>query len=141
MKIYLAYAGGYSDRHVVGAYSTREKAEAMARAQGGGYVPEFEVDPDTPVIPEGMAVYEVVMNTEGDTKSVNILALDYMTGDPGEHEPYGDDKHVAFTMWARDPAHAVKIANEKRTRLIATGEWSTDWELWRTNLDKKESLP
>lgn len=28
------------------------------------------------------------------------------------------------TIWAKDADHAVKIANEHRTRMIASGEWN-----------------
>jgi hypothetical protein len=29
-------------------------------------------------------------------------------------------------IWAKDETHAIKIANEHRTRMIASGEWPHD---------------
>jgi hypothetical protein len=39
---------------------------------------------------------------------------------------YADSEvFLVCLTWARDLDHAVKIANEKRSRMIATGEWET----------------
>jgi hypothetical protein len=48
-----------------------------------------------------------------------------------EARPYGDGVRVSFDVWAKDESHAVKIANERRVQLIASGQWEADWEAWR----------
>ena len=53
-------------------------------------------------------------------------------------QPRHDKKHVIFLMWAKDEIHAVKIANEHRTQLIATNKWNTDWECWYKSKTKQK---
>jgi hypothetical protein len=36
-----------------------------------------------------------------------------------------------FYMWAKDELHAVKIANERRIRLIESNSWDVDWDKWK----------
>lgn len=78
----------------------------------------------------GMFWYSVRMDRNGDTRAVEIENGCYTHAD--EWRPYGDDETVSFDMWATDEKHAVKIANERRAMIVASGEWTTDWSQWRT---------
>ncbi len=46
---------------------------------------------------------------------------------------------LALKCWARDPEHAIKIANDRRLALIASGEWTTDFQQWLNLLYRKAS--
>lgn len=128
MKLFQVDDGDYSDYHVCGIFSTREKAEhAKKFYQADRDISEIEVDA-LPPHPKGMFWHSVQMNREGNTFAVKIENGKY--SHDREWAPYGDDETVIFDMWARDEKHAVKIANERRVRLIADNEWTSNWEEW-----------
>jgi len=129
MKLYMVTDGDYSDYRVEGIYSTREKAEYAKRLfHALNDIEEIELD-DIPDHPRGMLYYVVIMDKEGNTEEVSVR--DCRDQWEEEWRPYDDNKHVAFCMWAKDAQHAVKIANERRIRLIESGEWNTSWNTWR----------
>ena len=133
--IYIVTDGDYSDYHVVGVYSTEETAERARAIYNASGVEEYELD-DLPDAPPGMVRWRVRMDRDGNTDFVDRIsggcanddALDWSPGWLSGREPI---PCVKYEMWAVDEAHAVKIANERRTRLIADGQWTTDWAEWR----------
>lgn len=117
--VYIVTAGEYSDYHIVACFLTREAARKAFPDTGYYYIEKhrlFDVEPRWPV-------YEVYMTKEGET---------FRIYDRGK---YGDDCTLKlktdtnltfarkFTMRARSITHAVKIANERRVKSIAQGEW------------------
>lgn len=137
--IYLVSKGSYSDYHVCGVYSTREKADHAQKLFGDeAGIEVYDLD-DVPDAPPGLFRYSVTMSKSGDRARVCLVCV---SGDvdpasvefiPKFHswsEPC--EAHAAdFRVWARDDEHAVKIANEKRTQMIAEGRWPTEgWEGW-----------
>lgn len=128
MNIFLVTDGDYSDYHVEGVYSTRKNAELAQKLFASDNIEEYEVD-DFGNAPAGMFWYEVEMDKEGNARDAKIHNAKCTIED--EWRPYGDNKVVTFYMWAKDEKHAVKIANERRIRLIESNAWTTDWNAWR----------
>lgn len=112
---YVVTTGEYSSYSIRGVYSTREKADYAARLYGGD-VEEYEIDA-LPDHPEGMVNIYVFMEKDGKART--------MHQDPDtEIRPpsfYKGELHVS--TWAKDEAHAIKIANEIRGQKIALNEW------------------
>ena len=130
MKIFLVTDGEYSDYHVKGAFSTKEKAEEAIILYSAGNIEEREID-EFPPHPKGMLPYCVQMDIDGNSlvKRKNSQGFEFYEKD--KWRPYGNNVDVCFYMWAKDEQHAVKIANERRTELIATNEWNVNLKTWR----------
>lgn len=121
-KVFLVSQGDYSDYHIVAAFSTHEKAERhMALMPANDWyskarLEEMELD-TTPDVPVGHKVFEIVMDEDGAVVSKS------------QHEPeslgfhFRDKRYGCFRVTATDLRHAVKIANEKRTQLLAFNQW------------------
>lgn len=122
---YVVTAGGYSDYHICGVYSNREKAEYAAQLFRGG-VEEFEID-SYPEHPHGMLRFFVRMKHGGES----MVGQSDPTGEecsPYEAHRFSADywtgvQELWMHVWAKDEQHAVKIANEKRGQLIAGDQW------------------
>lgn len=147
MTIYIVTNGSYSDYHICAVFSSREKADEAKVLLTGAYdearVEEYEVDDfNFPEMPKGMLPYGVVMLKDGtvkETRRESVESIDDANRKFG-WEPYSsDDKSgVFFSVWAKDEKHAVKIANERRTMLIANNEWTENFEEWLKKYFKKE---
>lgn len=135
-KIYAVNAGSYSDYRVVALFSTPELAqEFMAAVPDFNYndVEEFELNPDTAdLIRRGYSLWSVHMLRNGDTERVYQEDLNsYGVLDVGHriwrrtpaHMPSVPDI-LRSTVWAKTEDAAVKIVNEHRVQMIASGEWS-----------------
>ena len=128
MKVYLVTDGSYSDYHLCCVCSSKEKADHAKKFYAAtNDIEEYELDA-LPDHPQGMFWYSVRMDRNGDTHAVEIENGDYTHAD--EWRPYGDNETVSFDMWATDEKHAVKIANERRAMIVASGEWTTNWDQW-----------
>lgn len=130
-KIYIITCGQYSDYHIVGIYDDKELAEERLPLYDAKYryadIKEYELNPQVDH-PKGLLPYSVKMDIEGNAKAERE-SIACFSG--REWEPYGDNKSVSFEMWAKDEAHAIKIANERRVQLIANNQWMTDFNEWR----------
>jgi|JI10StandDraft_1071094.scaffolds.fasta_scaffold1460494_1 hypothetical protein len=138
-KIYAVNSGSYSDYRVVALFSTPERAqEFMAAVPDSDYngVEEFELNPDTAdLIKRGYSLWLVHMLRDGNTERVEQLKLSlYGVDDVGHHiwrrtqapayKSRGIPDCLTSTVWAKSEEAAVKIVNEYRARMIASGEWS-----------------
>ena len=124
-KMYVLTVGEYSDYRVLGVFSSPELAEevyAKRKDIGRDYchsVEEYFLNND-PNAPEGMKPCSVIMRRDGSVTNIQI--------NPDGSSTY-EDQFISekidrrFYMWARDDKHAVKIANERRTKMIAENQW------------------
>jgi hypothetical protein len=129
MKTYVITAGCYSDYHILAICSTKEKAEAAAFAFGNAAtVTEWEMD-KVPNFPPGMSLWLVEMTRKGTVLRCSSLEAELTDTTTLKWEFYKNN--FFFECCARDEKHAIKIANEKRTELIATGqERNPQFSLW-----------
>lgn len=138
-KIYAVNSGLYSDYHVVALFTTIELAqEFMAAVPDDGYNPvdEFDLNPNAAdLIKRGYSLWGVRMLRNGDTEKVDRQDLSpYEVGNVGHRiwrrtqAPAYKDKGIpdclTSTVWAKSAKAAIKITNEIRARMIASGEWS-----------------
>ena len=139
-KVYLVTSGSYSDYSVVGVFSSRENAvEFMSRVGEGDYnnwndVDEMDLDATLPQIRAGLTPWFVEMHRDGKTDRIERKELsDYGSTSEGAgiwrrsqapaFRGQGLDDLLHANVFASSAEHAVKIANEYRTQMIANGEW------------------
>jgi hypothetical protein len=135
-KVWAVEDGCYSDYRVVGVFSTKKNALVIAHALelDNDSVHEWSIDPALKELNKGYWQYQVLMLSNGKTEMVDRRhgkLYDVMLPKPFVWErskaPLYKDTGVPdvldATVWARNNKHAVKIANEIRTRMIARGEW------------------
>lgn len=124
MNIYVVTTGEYSDYRVRGVYSTEEKARAAALFFAGNDVDTWVLDAMPPSdCPEGFFAYQVQMDSEGNSTVSRENSSEQLRWPGGSS--LGGRRHMVFSVYGRDKTHAVKIASEKRIRLIAEGLWVT----------------
>lgn len=116
MKIYIVTSGSYSDYSINAVFSSRKKAEAAIELlQEDAEIEEWTVD----AIPsDGRLPYWVRMHSDGNVESVSREHSFYMMRDaPRITRIAGGGQYGGMYnchVYARDEAHAVKIASEKR---------------------------
>lgn len=132
--IYVVTDGDYSDYHIKCVCSTKESAEKAIEQYCCGSIEEFELD-SFPRLPQGLWAYQIKMDIAGNVESVEQISVEqeYTLRDDRQGEPYGDkeNKWYCYSALAEDAAHAVKIANERRTQLKAEGKIPITWDEWR----------
>jgi len=155
MNIFMVTTGSYSDYSVVGVCSTMEKAEELKKLTAADNDIEEIILDKFPDHPTGHYWYQVTMDGRGNTTRVSTedcISINNKTNHE-EWGPYGGGCHcpicchhlgnnqfplslnesMIFNMWAKNEEHAIKIANERRIRLIETNSWGFDWEDWKEN--------
>jgi hypothetical protein len=138
MNVYLVSKGSYSDFRIVAAYTDQEvakKAQELYDVENEVEALELDVVPKTP---PGLFPWSVAINANGDipTRYGGNPQREQFSEDFKEmYMPYSMTGHeglLVFHVWARDADHAVKIVGEKRSQLIASNRWTTDWdECWK----------
>ena len=123
-KVYMVTDGWYSDYRVLGIYSTKARAEkAKEIYAAGNEVDEIEMDV-TPEHPRGCLAWVVEMNRNGDADRVERENCDGHRVTCYIYIPWrGESTSMRAYLWAKDADHAVKVANEWRTRIIANNLW------------------
>ena len=151
-EIYVVTDGSYSDYHIKGIYSTMEKAEeAKDLFQAENDIETIELD-SIPDHPPGLGLWVVSLKKNGEVLAggdyyqtprrygVGEIDRDYYPRWNYKTSP--DIKsltidHVDFYVWARDADHALKIAHEHWAQLIASNEWTDDFDLWWKRIWKR----
>ena len=133
-KIFALEDGSYSDYHVIGIYTTLERAE-IVRQKVGGDISEWQLDPGWAEINAGLSRWIVHMLRDGTTERAWTAWMSGYDIDGGSVASVWDRPNapayrgkgipacLMCNVWARNKKHAVKIANEKRVQMIASGEW------------------
>ena len=130
MHVYLVTDGDYSDYQVLGVFSTLERAtryKELYNAQNDIVI--LTLDPaHPPVVAEGMLPWSVVICKDG---TIGKLDRSAATEAPTRARwmPFRfwtmDEYGIIVHCWARDAAHAVKIAGDIRTQVLAHQSWPT----------------
>jgi hypothetical protein len=131
--IYAVNAGSYSDYRIVALFTTVELAEEfMAAVPDGDYnnIDEFDLNPKTSdLIRRGYSIWRVLMLRDGTTEQVSRkdVGLDEVIGighSMWRRSRINIPDCLVSTVWAKSAEGAVKIANEHRAQMIASGEWA-----------------
>ncbi len=128
-SIWVVEQGRYSDYRVVGVFSTEANARAVASLVGRDAstmqweqptVSEWPLDPGVSELAQGYTPFSVWMLRDGTVENCESAFEVYglTTG-----EKWLEDDRLHTVVWAKDDTHAIKIANEIRTRMIAENEW------------------
>lgn len=138
--VWVIEQGEYSDYRVVGVFSSRENAEAVAALLGKEEygdkptVAEWPLDPVVNELHQGLKPYRVVMAADGTAEKCEpkneVSAYDIKSGvtiwersTAPAYRGKGVQDCIHGIVWAKDEQHAVKVMNEKRAQMIASGEW------------------
>jgi len=128
-SIWAIEDGCYSDYHIVGVFSSEEKAQKIKNIVGGEVV-EWNLDPGINEINKGLSMFSILMDYSGDIERLTKEKIcTYNLSDNGlniwertkAHAYQGKKVNdaVGGFVWAKDQKHAIKIANEFRTQSIA----------------------
>lgn len=126
MKVWLAWSGEYSDKCVIAVCSSEENAKAIAGTDRDGWhmTEPFELDQFLDKATQGLKAYAVQIYDDGRTFVRQSSTGEAESGDHGYWTPYsatvGGDPYYWAEFWARDEAHAIKIASDKRAVYLAT---------------------
>ena len=136
-SVWFVEQGSYSDYRVVGVFSTREKADFVAKTindrehYGDASVDERPLDPFVKELNAGLRMYTVIMSEDGTVERCEYdeerieessVRLWDRKSAPFYKGKRGVVNAVTASVWARDDVHAIKIVNERRTQMIANGE-------------------
>jgi len=138
-KIWVIEQGEYSDYRVRGVFSTKANAERIRDALGekesydAPTVAEWTLDPIVAELDKGYTPWAVLMLRDGTVESCKQEEITSYRMEGGgwlwkrstapAYIGKGVPDALNWTVWAKDGKHAVKILNERRTQMIATGEW------------------
>jgi hypothetical protein len=139
--VWVVEQGSYSDYRVVGVFSSEANAKQIADALGGdtrdATVAEWPIDPVINELRQGFKRYLVDMRKDGTTERCEPFEISgydlagsvrmwRRTQAPAYRGKPDKPDILQADIWAKDETHAIKIANEHRTRMIASGEWPHD---------------
>lgn len=119
-KIYVVTQGSYSDYRIIATYDNKEDADECAAQYGpDAMIEEYDLNPSLPY-ERGVRKYEVYMNKDGNADiyegTCNSESIFF-------HRSTGEIVASFVVLCRGDSDLAVKIANERRVMLIASGEW------------------
>lgn len=151
-SIFIVTDGDYSDYHICAVFTEKSDADYYSEyLRPGSNVEEHDLNPHCGVISENLKGFSVEMTKEGDTIRIELCGVEtaaaggnYISISKSEYrkafrefgmgrEKTREKKWLdtlpltgTFHMLARDEKHAVKIANERRTRWLAENLWKDD---------------
>jgi hypothetical protein len=123
--VYACESGDYSDYRVDALFSLRKDAARYAKLHHCEVV-RRQLDPDLEQYRKGLNCYWVIMEREGRTRLIEIVKhyeVDKSNRYQDKSHPERNRDEWIFYVWAKDKQHAAKIANERRTQLIALNRW------------------
>lgn len=121
MKVWVLTTGSYSDYAVRGLFSSLDKIEeykAKYPCSWSGYNDPFDMVIDECVHDNGLTKYYVIMYRDGNKARAEPRDAERSTSIHG--------KYMVAYVSARNEKHAIKIVNERRVQLIASGMWPNE---------------
>lgn len=116
--VYILGKGFYSDRRVLGVFSTEKKAIRAKEAlclNGDGEIIPCELDLADKFVQSGLYPYSVCISLSGDIISIYRQDAFCMVDSVPDIKHYSRTKRLIIqNILAKDDAHAIKIAGEKR---------------------------
>ena len=133
-KIYLVTSGEYSDYGIDGVFTSKELAEKFIKSFNTK--DSFErmnietrtLNPYEKELQQGFKAYFVRMSKKGETVSVNNTEGAFGF-DSHDSDGFDVRNNLISHVYAKDKKHAIKIVNEKRTKLIALNKYPQKDEL------------
>ncbi len=133
--LYAVSKGSYSDYRVVAIFDKKELAEKFKpHVEDYNDIEEYELNPGIEAVQRDYLAFHVEMLRNGDvaktfetdfTYAIDSTPVLFPQWDSAGRKQTGK-KVLRVITWARNEKHAVKITNEKRAMLIASGEWADE---------------
>jgi hypothetical protein len=128
--VYIVTAGEYSSYHIVAVFADKEAADAfVAQHQGafGNYGDDGQIEEWQIATRDILTLtpYYVVMDATGQVDRVRSSLRDIGEAQQGYTNvaSHRDGTSMVTYSLARDDAHAIKIANERRSILLGLERW------------------
>lgn len=128
-KVFVVTSGQYSDYGVDAIFTTKELAENFINAfkSDSSYdeknIEEWDLDPYDLHLKQNRKPYFLRINKNGDTRDLELCDSVYgFSHELGVSYTHNED-WMNIYCFADDEKHAVKIANERRTQVIAANIW------------------
>lgn len=121
---YVVTSGAYSDYHIDGVFSDKEKADFFADKDGDRSVEEFDIDDEQMLRQENWYDVKIYIGESLEIKDVSVLKLSYNSGnkifDAVMFSKTGeDDRYFSFYLAAINRGKAKAIALERFHALLA----------------------
>jgi len=120
-EIYVVSEGEWSDYSIVGVYSTKSLAERAAKAFDGR-VETYKLDEHAAPLAQGKKVFFVRMQHDGGVIEAHNYHSDHLL----DRTDFDYRGNLITSVWAKDEQTAIKIANERRVKLIAMNKWGEE---------------
>lgn len=124
MKVYLVTSGEYSDYKVEAIFDDKELAKKFISLHGkhccNDEIEEFEMNKYKSDTEKGLCGYGIWMERNGKYK-IHSEILSHECQNKLSFT-YNNEYLVVYCL-AKSEEHAVKIANEKRTQILALDRW------------------
>lgn len=132
-KVFVVTSGEYSDYGIDSIFSTKELAEKFIESFNQTYrnmsIEEWTLDPSENAIQTNKKAFWLRIDKDGNTRDLEWCDSAYgFRGETPSLSWTGDKVWLNIYVFANDDKHAVKIANEIRSQVIALN-------LWGNNLD------
>nr|DAW39919.1 MAG TPA: hypothetical protein [Caudoviricetes sp.] len=121
---YVVTSGEYSDYHIDGVFSEKEKADFFADKDGDRSVEEYDIDDEQMLRQENWYEVKIYVGESLETKDVSVLKLSYNSGNKifdavMFSKPEGDSRYFSFYLAAINRGKAKAIALERFHALLA----------------------
>ena len=131
-KVYAVSRGSYSDYRIVAVFSTKEQADELCRRYGEDMHDDADVEEwivDAPMPNDGLLQYTVWIGVDRNVHSLDVRDADKIVDDRNNEislykargKRVENRANIYITCLAKSKEHAVKIANEKLTEVLAAG--------------------
>ena len=124
--IYLVTSGDYSDYHVCAVFDSKDIAEQYLEQynnlSANSYLSKAKIEEyplNAAVTPEGF-IYDIIMWRDGDIQGCYFCSDPQQSANDGRVTEMG---RFQIRVRGKTTKHAIKIANEKRTFLIANNQY------------------
>lgn len=121
---YVVTSGEYSDYHIDGVFSDKEKADFFADKDGDRSVEEYDIDDEQMLRQENWYEVKIYVGESLETKDISVLKLSYCSGnkifDAVMFAKTGEDsRYFSFYLAAINRGKAKAIALERFHALLA----------------------
>ena len=130
--IYVVTSGSYSDYGIDAIFDTKELAQAFIDSfRHDGFsdfndIEKWELNPNEAELKAHRKAFRLTMNKEGNIQSVENSNSSYGHKEGLTISFTANSEWLNVYCYADDERHAVKIANEKRTQILALNRWGNE---------------
>lgn len=130
-KVFIVTSGSYSDYGIDAVFSSEELAKKFIESFAvSGYmsmdIEEWELNPFDEDLKRGRKPYMLRINKEGHAYDIELEDSTYGFDcqNRNQKKPFYDNKKsLVLHVFADDENHAIKIANEKRVKILEADAW------------------